>query len=174
MEERYHLIAKEFGIQVFEFLFWKVDTLFIPRFDVQVENKKMFRFRLESMTSAMGISEFGTRPSHEQYTAFLKSPTTCRLSPLFDFAPMVLDSEGITRVCRWSDRREVAAEPQWQAIKHFLETMHSDLEVDWKYFFEEQREKLPVLKSQLSNWDLDGELYKLCQESIDIQLRGLK
>ena len=38
------------------------------------------------------------------------------LSPLFDFAPMYLDPEGIARVCRWEGEAEYAGNPRWAVI----------------------------------------------------------
>ena len=39
-----------------------------------------------------------------------------KLAPLFDFAPMYLDPEGIARVCRWQDGAETAGDPEWGKV----------------------------------------------------------
>ncbi len=61
----------------------------------------------------------GNTDNHARNTAVLKDERgSVALSPLYDFAPMLLDSEGIVRVCRWSD--EVAGFPRWTAAREAL------------------------------------------------------
>lgn len=208
MEEKYSYIAKDFGLKVFESSKWIEDTLFIPRFDVQIENGIMNRFGLESMASAMGIAEFGARPRQEEYletilkysskpandlkeylardllnvclgntdnhprnTAFLKSKDSCELSPLYDFAPMYLDSEGITRVCRWSENREIGAQPKWSKIKSYLENEFNDLDVNWTHYFLELKNRLIKLKLFIIKSNLENDLLDYCLKNIEEQLQ---
>jgi len=44
---------------------------------------------------------FGNTDNHGRNTALLKSETSIRLAPVYDFAPMKLDPEGIIRTTRW-------------------------------------------------------------------------
>ncbi len=53
--------------------------------------------------------------NHGRNTAILRSDTEIALSPIFDFAPMFLDPEGINRVSRWEDERP-GSQPEWAAI----------------------------------------------------------
>lgn len=53
--------------------------------------------------------------NHGRNAAVLRSGAQVRLSPLFDFAPMFLDPEGIGRVCRWDDERP-GSQPEWALI----------------------------------------------------------
>ncbi|MCK5691163.1 type II toxin-antitoxin system HipA family toxin, partial [Myxococcota bacterium] len=47
---------------------------------------------------------FGNTDNHGRNSAMLKTPDgKIRLSPLYDFAPMILDEDGIPRACRWKD-----------------------------------------------------------------------
>ena len=50
---------------------------------------------------------FGNTDNHGRNTAFLipEDNTGARLSPLFDFAPMAIDPEGIIRTVRWSTEK---------------------------------------------------------------------
>ena len=50
-----------------------------------------------------------------QYDAVLRIGDQVSLSPLFDFAPMFLDPEGIGRVSRWDDERP-GGQPEWATI----------------------------------------------------------
>ncbi len=59
----------------------------------------------------------GNKDNHARNTALLRFESgEVRLAPLFDFAPMYLDPEGIARVCRWSDDIEQAGHPDWQRV----------------------------------------------------------
>ena len=59
----------------------------------------------------------GNKDNHGRNTAFLRYETgVVKLAPLYDFAPMYLDPEGIPRVCRWSGTAETAGEPEWGTV----------------------------------------------------------
>jgi serine/threonine-protein kinase HipA len=68
----------------------------------------------------------GNKDNHGRNTALIrKEPGGVALAPLFDFAPMYLDPEGIARVCRWSDELETAGDPEWaRVLEHFPD--HAD------------------------------------------------
>ena len=53
--------------------------------------------------------------NHGRNTAVLRTNGKIELSPIFDFAPMFLDPEGIGRVSRWEDESP-GAQPQWKKI----------------------------------------------------------
>jgi serine/threonine-protein kinase HipA len=53
--------------------------------------------------------------NHGRNTAVLRTKDHVALSPLFDFAPMFLDPEGIGRVSRWEDERPGKV-PEWAVI----------------------------------------------------------
>lgn len=55
----------------------------------------------------------GNTDNHARNTSVLKYGTI-ELAPLYDFAPMLLDSQGIARVCRWRD--ESSGFPKWGAV----------------------------------------------------------
>ena len=63
----------------------------------------------------------GNKDNHGRNTAFIRHQNgTVALAPLFDFAPMYLDPEGIARVCRWSDDRETAGDPEWARVLEYF------------------------------------------------------
>lgn len=45
-----------------------------------------------------------------------RSPPDLTLSPIFDFAPMYLDPEGIARVSRWQRDCEISGSPIWHKV----------------------------------------------------------
>lgn len=53
--------------------------------------------------------------NHGRNTAVLRMNNSVELSPLFDFAPMFLDPEGIGRVSRWADEQP-GDQPEWGRI----------------------------------------------------------
>ncbi|MCF6178978.1 MAG: type II toxin-antitoxin system HipA family toxin, partial [Geopsychrobacter sp.] len=53
--------------------------------------------------------------NHGRNSAILRIGDQVSLSPLFDFAPMFLDPEGINRVSRWDDERP-GNQPEWGTI----------------------------------------------------------
>lgn len=58
----------------------------------------------------------GNTDNHARNTSLQKLlDGTVQLSPLYDFAPMVLDEEGIVRVCRWSGV-DNSGDPIWAEV----------------------------------------------------------
>ena len=59
----------------------------------------------------------GNKDNHARNTAVMRYQNGhVVLAPLFDFAPMYLDPEGIARVCRWEGSAEQAGNPVWGAV----------------------------------------------------------
>lgn len=62
----------------------------------------------------------GNTDNHGRNTAVLKTLNgDVRLSPLFDFAPMFLDDQGIPRICRWTGA-ESGGMPDWGDVADLL------------------------------------------------------
>jgi serine/threonine-protein kinase HipA len=60
------------------------------------------------------------------HSAVLKYPNgAIRLSPLYDFAPMFLDDQGIPRVCRWT-KAESWGIPEWGEVAELLKDVITD------------------------------------------------
>ena len=58
----------------------------------------------------------GNTDNHARNTAVIKRPDgNVSLAPLFDFAPMILDRQGIARTCRWTNAEE-AGRPIWGKV----------------------------------------------------------
>ena len=142
-EAAYAKVAKACGVYVAKLPLWENDILFVPRFDRSLDgNHRVMRYGLETLCSAMGVSEFGhafqqedicaciaryasdapsdlleylrrdilnvalaNTDNHARNTSFIKDGRHIRLSPLYDFAPMELDPEGISRQVRWQGER---------------------------------------------------------------------
>ncbi len=61
----------------------------------------------------------GNVDNHGRNTAILKTPWETTISPLFDFAPMFLDPEGIPRAARW-DQETPMNLPEWGTVVESL------------------------------------------------------
>lgn len=59
---------------------------------------------------------FGNSDNHGRNTALLKTPAGIRLAPLYDFAPMKADAEGISRSTIWGSPFEEGGRFDWHAI----------------------------------------------------------
>lgn len=63
---------------------------------------------------------FGNSDNHGRNTALLKRPEGIWLTPVYDFAPMRADPEGVTRTTQWGPPLEVGGEFDWRAIADSL------------------------------------------------------
>ncbi|MEQ5802042.1 HipA domain-containing protein [Halomonas sp. H10-9-1] len=63
---------------------------------------------------------FGNSDNHGRNTALLKRPDGIWLSPVYDFAPMRADPEGVTRTTQWGPPLEAGGEYDWYAVAKSL------------------------------------------------------
>ena len=70
---------------------------------------------------------FGNSDNHGRNTAILKQPSGLNLAPIYDFAPMRADPEGIIRMITWSPQLIAQGLPDWRAIVDRLKG-HADSE----------------------------------------------
>lgn len=213
-EAAYYHVSKKLGLRVHALPEFINNTLFIPRFDREVKNKKVLRFGQESLCSLVGIADFGqaipmeilcdafiphvTYPkeelrefllrdvlnvalgntdNHARNTAISKyEDNIIALSPLFDFAPMILDEQGIARVCRWSEG-EKQGFPEWGIIadnlaKRFPQLQLTPSEIrSWFYDFAKKAEKLPEI---MRSANVDDDLIEKLHARITTTILALK
>ena len=112
----------------------------------------------------------GNKDNHARNTALLRFESgRVELTPLFDFAPMYLDPEGIARVCRWSDDIETAGHPDWQQVIR-LYPEHEDFLRDRLRHFGHAIERLP---DTMRNCGVDDDIIEHCSKAIDRHARQL-
>ncbi len=63
---------------------------------------------------------FGNSDNHGRNTSFLKDEEGIKLSPIYDFAPMKADAEGIPRTTKWDIPLEVGGEYDFKKIANSL------------------------------------------------------
>lgn len=75
---------------------------------------------------------FGNTDNHGRNTAFLIDGVKARLSPIFDFAPMMIDPEGITRTARWQKEESgyINLEELLNECRGILKVNHFDNKFD--------------------------------------------
>ncbi|WP_421847767.1 type II toxin-antitoxin system HipA family toxin [Marinomonas sp.] len=78
------------------------------------------RFVCEWLSRDLLNIAFGNSDNHGRNTALLKKPNDIWLSPIYDFAPMKVDPEGVTRTTKWGSPFEEGGEYRWQAITEEL------------------------------------------------------
>lgn len=207
-EAAYMKVAKAMGLHVHSDLTYLQNSLFIPRFDREVESGKVIRHGLESLISAAGIADFGLAGSHEIYCkalgeyasnpdqdvleyvrrdilnfalgntdnhgrnqAFLKIKGNIQLSPLFDFAPMFLDPQGIARVSRWDRERELPGDsPDWGLVADYLSQWHEGIH-EGLLEFTKRLERLPEI---LCECEVDEEIINRRRPYIENVLKALQ
>ncbi|MEC9482699.1 MAG: HipA domain-containing protein [Halomonas sp.] len=59
---------------------------------------------------------FGNSDNHGRNTALIKRPEGIWLAPIYDFAPMKADPEGVTRTLQWGSPYEEGGQFDWLAI----------------------------------------------------------
>lgn len=92
----------------------KLCDAFMPHVTHPKQELKEFLLR-DVMNVALGNTD-----NHARNTAISKYPDgSIALSPLYDFAPMILDEQGIARVSRWSEG-EVSGFPEWGIIAEIV------------------------------------------------------
>jgi len=78
------------------------------------------RFVCEWLARDLLNIAFGNTDNHGRNTTLLKRPNDIWLSPIYDFAPMKVDPEGVTRTTKWGSPFEEGGEYRWHAITEEL------------------------------------------------------
>jgi len=111
----------------------------------------------------------GNTDNHGRNTAVIRyADNQVLLSPLYDFAPMILDPQGIARVSRWENRLEKEEEqgrPRWRLLTDYLCDLgceKSAVLAMWR----ELAEKVPQLPAVMQRSGVDTELIAQLQGRI--------
>ena len=215
-EAPYYEVARSFGIRTGNPLKFVDGALFIPRFDRQMKGGYLTRHGLETLSSVVGIAEYGRRGDHTGFCAsiaafatdkkaelneylrreilnvalrntdnhgrnssFLKYVDgTVLLSPLYDFAPMFLDPEGIPRSSRWNERLEpTLGRPDWGKV---AESLHPHIDPREAMAFlashSEAVEKLPetMRSCGVEEKVIDGVARRCAEIASDLRVTEVK
>ena len=110
----------------------------------------------------------GNTDNHSRNTSLLKYPDgRIALSPLYDFAPMILDPEGISRVCRWgTPGAEEGGLPNWSKVIDIVAELGAE-KTALKARITQFTEKLEGLPSLLRKSGVDQDLIQRLQGRIE-------
>lgn len=92
---------------------------------------------------------FANSDNHGRNFAFIKDKQTITLSPVYDFAPMRADPDGVVRSIKWGQPYEIAGEFDWKGIVNQLEK-YVESDVLW-YELRALAKKLVGLKQRLKD-----------------------
>jgi serine/threonine-protein kinase HipA len=119
----------------------------------------------------------GNTDNHARNTAITKYPDgTIALSPLYDFAPMILDEQGIARVCRWS-KGEKNGFPEWGKIAEILGNTFYQYQInslDLRKFFFNLASKIAALPKLMHQAKVDADLIEKLSNRISEVVAALK
>ena len=112
----------------------------------------------------------GNKDNHGRNTALLRCENgIVKLSPLFDFAPMYLDPEGIARVCRWSGNAETAGDPEWAAVVELFPGKERTLRTALRDFGRQLRRLPDIMRVS----GVDDDIIERCDPFIETHSRQL-
>jgi len=108
--------------------------------------------------------------NHGRNAAVLRRGGQVGLSPLFDFAPMFLDPEGIGRVSRWDDERP-GSQPEWAVIcEKFKDLMPPGETRTW---LADLSKKVTRLPDEMQRQHVDDDIIQRLTGWIDEVAAGL-
>lgn len=109
--------------------------------------------------------------NHGRNTAVLRIGGQIALSPLFDFAPMFLDPEGIGRVSRWDDERP-GGQPEWSTICEKLQEILDPAET--RTWLVELGDQVAGLPETMRDCQVDDDIIQQLAQRIEAVALGLK
>jgi serine/threonine-protein kinase HipA len=108
--------------------------------------------------------------NHGRNMAVLRTNGQVVLSPLFDFAPMFLDPEGIGRVSRWEDEQP-GGQPEWAKICEKLKDYLVPTET--RIWLADLGENVKQLPDTMNECGVDDDIIQRLSGWIDDVARGL-
>jgi serine/threonine-protein kinase HipA len=115
----------------------------------------------------------GNKDNHARNTAFTRNMQgDLRLTPLFDFAPMVLHPDGIARRMRW--QQENASVPQWADVIRFIEQLQPGATPYLAKNLRSLIKPLGAIANSPGEHGIEPELFQLIGPSLKAQIKALE
>ncbi|OEU62725.1 MAG: hypothetical protein BA870_12555 [Desulfuromonadales bacterium C00003094] len=114
--------------------------------------------------------------NHGRNTAFLKEPSgNIALSPLYDFAPMFMDPEGIPRASRWDaeGEREIG-QPDWVQVAEDLERETGFCSTELRLWLSDQAPTVERLPEMMSYCGVEEALVEALTGRIEVVAKKLQ
>ena len=102
---------------------------------------------------------FGNSDNHGRNTAFIKKASGVILAPVYDFAPMRADPEGVIRTMKWGAPFEQSGEYDWQGIVQKLADLGD--ETCWMNDLKALSIQLVGLKQRLSDRGVSQDILSM-------------
>jgi len=146
-------------------------TAFMPHVTHPKQELKEFLLR-DVMNVALGNTD-----NHARNTAISKYPDgRIALSPLYDFAPMILDEQGIARSSRWSEG-ELNGFPEWGMIAEIVAKRFASYQVtpeELKKLFYDFARMTEQLSDSMDKANVDHDLIQRLDSRIKDVTLSLK
>lgn len=115
----------------------------------------------------------GNKDNHARNTAFTRNMQgNLQLTPLFDFAPMVLHPDGIARRMRW--QQETASVPQWADVIQFIEQLQAGATPYLVASLQSLIQPLAAIQNNPSKHGIEPELFQLIDPHLKAQINALQ
>lgn len=149
----------EFGKAVVNDVFCEVIAKYASKPQEEVTE---FIFR-DILNVAMGNTD-----NHGRNTAMQYLPDgTSQLTPLFDFAPMILDDSGISRVCRWQNS-DNGGYPDWSQVVSDVVALNIGINEEvLRHALRQFLVKIKTLPAVIKQCGVEEHLYKQIQRRIE-------
>ncbi|WP_020558221.1 type II toxin-antitoxin system HipA family toxin [Thiofilum flexile] len=154
----------DFGVALSQNAYCRI----IAQYTTQPETELLEWVRRDVLNVALGNTD-----NHGRNTAIIRYPNNqVLLSPLYDFAPMILDSQGIARVSRW-ENEEHYGQPEWSLVAKFLIQLGCN-PIKVYALFTELTQKVQMLVPVLDSFGVDSALQQQLQPRIKEVLQHLQ
>ena len=108
----------------------------------------------------------GNTDNHGRNTAIQRlSNNDVKLTPLYDFAPMILDPQGIARLSRW-ENEESQGRPEWGKVLQFISTLGCDMQKA-KQALQQLHIKISQLPKIMKKHAVDNDLITQLQPRLE-------
>jgi len=112
----------------------------------------------------------GNKDNHARNTAVMRHEDgSVSLAPIFDFAPMYLDPEGIARACRWDGDAEQAGSPIWRTVIERYQDHLDDAATELRHF----GELVAKLPTTMRECGVDDDIIEHRARAIDAHAQQL-
>ncbi|WP_454889966.1 HipA domain-containing protein [Serratia quinivorans] len=110
--------------------------------------------------------------NHGRNTSFIKDSFSIQLAPIYDFAPMKADPEGIPRTTKWAQKLEVGGEYNYEAITAALADLVPENEL--MHALKTTAKQLVGLKERLQNRGVPRQIIEMPSIGFDYIPEKLK
>lgn len=113
----------------------------------------------------------GNTDNHGRNTAFIKTYESIQISPLFDFAPMVLDDSGIPRATKWKSEKYHI--PNFFSVQKTL-VQNGIAEEDANNYLRDSLDRLGEVRKKLKEKGMGKDIIQIATKKYDEFMKSFK